>query len=70
VQLDRRKPGREGAQHAARLDGRELMRVADHDELPARRVDACEEFGERTSAEHAGLVDHEDGAGLKGPGAA
>ena len=64
-QRDRRKPGREGAEDAAGFDRGQLVGVADDDELPACRVDARDELGERAGAEHAGLVDDQNGSGLE-----
>ena len=65
-QLDDGRPRRERTEDASRFDRGQLAGVADDDELAARGVDALEQLRELTGAEHARLVDHEDGPGLDG----
>jgi hypothetical protein len=55
----------QGAEAAAGIDRRQLPIIADQHDLGLGLVGVVEEAGELAAADHAGLIDHQDGAGVQ-----
>lgn len=60
AELDHGDPLAKGCEQSARLDRRELLRIADKHDLRVRSVGFLGERGEHASAKHPGFVDHKD----------
>jgi hypothetical protein len=55
----------QGAEPAAGVDRRQLPVVADQDHLGLGLVGVLEQAVELAAADHAGLIDHQDGASVQ-----
>src|SRR3990172_3089371 len=67
-QLDGGEASRQGGEEAAGVDLGELAMVADQDELPGGSFDQVGDLGELAAADHACLVDYDDGPGWEATG--
>ena len=67
-QLDCGEAYCESGEESAGVDFGELVVVSDQDEFPVGRFDQVGDLGELAAADHARLVDDDDGAGWEATG--